>query len=449
MPISTNHLTRVSKTLGRLVMAALIGTLGLWQPSLAAEFTCAGGDVACLIEAIKTANANGDANTIILEAGTYTLTAIDNDTNGPTGLPSITAGLTITGAGADTTMIERAASASRFRLLHVAATGVLTLEGLTLRGGDLGRQKYLWGGGIHNLGPLTITQSTLRNNTASYGGGISHGGTLTITDSTLSGNMADSGGGISVVGYSSLTIANSMLSGNVADSGGGISLFKSSLQITNGTVSDNVANSGRGIGGATASVTMQNTILARNSVPPTGVGPDCAAVFMTSQGHNLLGEPTGCDISLAASDLMGDPGLSAFVDDATPGRGHFPLLPASRAIEAGDDATCPPTDQLGQPRVGRCDIGAVEFQPAEGEVVAIRQAIFVDQLSVLAVVATSSAAPDAELFVTVPECLAQVPMRRITDRYLLVRTVPECGDLDGHTVTVTSSRGGSASAPLR
>jgi hypothetical protein len=135
MPISTNHLTRVSKTLGRLVMAALIGTLGLWQPSLAAEFTCAGGDVACLIEAIKTANANGDANTITLEAGTYTLTAIDNDTNGPTGLPSITVGLTITGAGADTTMIERAASAPRFRLLHVAATGVLTLEGLTLRGG--------------------------------------------------------------------------------------------------------------------------------------------------------------------------------------------------------------------------------------------------------------------------------------------------------------------------
>jgi hypothetical protein len=83
MPISTNHLTRVSKTLGRLVMAALIGTLGLWQPSLAAEFTCAGGDVAYLIEAIKTANANGDANTITLEAGTYTLTAIDNDTNGP------------------------------------------------------------------------------------------------------------------------------------------------------------------------------------------------------------------------------------------------------------------------------------------------------------------------------------------------------------------------------
>jgi hypothetical protein len=157
MPISTNHLTRVSKTLGRLVMAALIGTLGLWQPSLAAEFTCAGGDVACLIEAIKTANANGDANTITLEAGTYTLTAIDNDTNGPTGLPSITAGLTITGAGADTAMIERAAGAPPFHLLHVAATGVLTLEGLTLRGGSgrpAGRRPlYPWHPDAHRQHP--------------------------------------------------------------------------------------------------------------------------------------------------------------------------------------------------------------------------------------------------------------------------------------------------------
>ena len=152
---------------------------------------------------------------------------------------------------------------------------------------------------------------------------------------------------------------------------------------------------------------------------------------------------------MAASDLTGDPGLGDFRDDGTPGRGHFPLLPASRAIEAGDDATCPPTDQLGQPRVGRCDIGAIEFQLPDVDGVAVRQAIFVNQLAWLVVVATSSAAPDAELFVTVPECLAQVPMRPITDRYLLVRPVPECGDLDGHTATVTSSRGGSASAPLR
>jgi hypothetical protein len=127
----------------------------------------------------------------------------------------------------------------------------------------------------------------------------------------------------------------------------------------------------------------------------------------------------------------------------------FPLLPDSPAIDAGHDEVCPETDQLGQPRVGRCDIRAIEFQPPDVDVVAIRHAIFVDQLALLFVVATSSAAPDAELFVRVPECLLQVPMSRVKDRYLLLRTVPECGDLDGHTATVTSSRGSSASALLR
>jgi hypothetical protein len=82
------------------------------------------------------------------------------------------------------------------------------------------------------------------------------------------------------------------------------------------------------------------------------------------------------------------------------------------------------------------------------DIVTIRHAVSIDQLAGLFVAATSSAAPDAELFVTAAECLEQVPMLRIADRYFLVRAVPECGDLDNHTAVVTSSRGGSASIPL-
>jgi hypothetical protein len=66
---------------------------------------------------------------------------------------------------------------------------------------------------------------------------------------------------------------------------------------------------------------------------------------------------------LAAGDRTGDPGLGTFTDDGTPGRGYLPLLPTSRAIDAGDPAACPATDQLGQLRVTPCDIGAVEFSP--------------------------------------------------------------------------------------
>src|SRR5215468_10834406 len=64
----------------------LIGLAGLVRSSQAAGFTCVAGDVACLITAVSTANANGEANTITLDAGTYTLAAIDNTTDGDNGL---------------------------------------------------------------------------------------------------------------------------------------------------------------------------------------------------------------------------------------------------------------------------------------------------------------------------------------------------------------------------
>ena len=123
------------KGCGWLVMAALFGLLVRVHPTPAADFACAAGDVACLIAALHAANATGEADTITLAVGTYTLTAVDNDSDGPNGLPSITSPLTIAGAGADTTILERAASAPSFRLVHVAAIGALTLEGVTLRGG--------------------------------------------------------------------------------------------------------------------------------------------------------------------------------------------------------------------------------------------------------------------------------------------------------------------------
>ena len=41
---------------------------------------------------------------------------------------------------------------------------------------------------------------------------------------------------------------------------------------------------------------------------------------------------------------------------------YFPLLPDSPAINSANPAACPATDQLGNPRVGICDRGSVEFQ---------------------------------------------------------------------------------------
>ena len=81
------------------IIISLVFCLSLFLssvPAYAAVFNVASGDVTGLIAAINAANSNGEENTINLEPGTYTLTAIDNggrlDSNG---LPVITSAMTI------------------------------------------------------------------------------------------------------------------------------------------------------------------------------------------------------------------------------------------------------------------------------------------------------------------------------------------------------------------
>jgi uncharacterized repeat protein (TIGR01451 family) len=110
-------------------------------------------------------------------------------------------------------------------------------------------------------------------------------------------------------------------------------------------------------------VELQNTLVARNASLFEGVDCDSPTTLITSLGHNLIGDPSGCEVAWQQSDLTGDPGLGKYTEDGELGHGHIPLLAGSRAIDSGDDSACPPTDQLRQPRAGTCDIGAVEFQP--------------------------------------------------------------------------------------
>jgi hypothetical protein len=229
-----------------LLLVLLIAALGLALSLEAAEFTCASGDVACLINAINQANANGEANRITLRRGTYTLTVVDNGTFGNTnGLPVITSPLTITGRGAETTIIERDTSAPFFRILSVAAAGTLTLQRLTLRNGFLAGFASS-GGGIASGGTLTLIDCILTRNRAGAGGGLINGGTVTITHTTFAGNAANvpGGGGLFNV-EGTVTVANSTFVGNGADVGGGL---------LNGGGPQNIAT-----------VTLTNTTIARNS----------------------------------------------------------------------------------------------------------------------------------------------------------------------------------------
>jgi hypothetical protein len=354
----------------------------------AKTFHCGAMDVACLIASINEANANGKRNTIRLEVGTYTL---DNSADGANGLPSVTSVLTIRGKGSAATIIERAATAPLFRLFHTAATGHMRLEHLTVRGGwsaefrgggifnhgrlilanclltentvDIGPHELIeGGGGLFTDGVAVIENSTITLNTVvgeGGGGGILNRGTLTIRESAITSNFGDVGGG-GLLSSGITRMVNSTVAHNTSRSRGG-GIADGTLLSLNSTIANNHAGAGGGIASFSAGVVLQNTILARNTIDPTGQGPDCW-VTVTSLGNNLIGDPTDCTVALLETDLTGDPGLSDFTDNGEPGNGHFSLLPTSQAIDAGNDAMCPRIDQLGRRRVGLCDIGAVRFR---------------------------------------------------------------------------------------
>jgi hypothetical protein len=152
-----------------LVVACILLALAMPHPVKAETFHCGAGNVPCLIEAIHTANANGGANTVTLEAGTYTLAAIDDPISGANSLPAITSPLTIRGAGAGMTVLEREPHAPPFRLVNVAPSGTLTLEGLTLHGAT---EAPGGGGLIHIGGTVILTRSSLVDTATSIVGDL-------------------------------------------------------------------------------------------------------------------------------------------------------------------------------------------------------------------------------------------------------------------------------------
>lgn len=250
-----------------LVVAGIVIELVLAHPAYAAVFNIASGDVAGLINAINTANSNGQDNTINLATGTFTLTAVDNTNEGANGLPSITGKMTIHGAGDNITVIQRNGNAPSFRIFHVAATGTLTLKGLTVEGGFIeccidGFVSNI-GGGISNDGLLIITNSLVSGNSAVYeGGGIAGGGSVSITNSTVSFNSAQDGGGI--FSYGPVTITSSSISDNSAEGFGGGIWGGLPLTIIDSTISGNTIQSfGGGI--ASGPMVLTNSIISNNS----------------------------------------------------------------------------------------------------------------------------------------------------------------------------------------
>jgi len=266
-----------------LTIAVTAGVLPLPRAAQAQNITVPAGNVAALISAITTANGLPGSPATIHVSGTYTLSSsiagIPFSADGNNGLPSITTDVTIEGTGVvierDTTpgcTINSSATNDEFRIFHVASTGKLTLNGITVRNGcaDGGTYYESAGGGIFNLGETDLHGSTVSNNQAITGGGIyNFNGTVNVLDqSLLSENNAETtsamGGGIASDGLPPLdanfhtaaivNVTDSVLSHNATTPGpgfglgGGISNFNGQVYLTRSTIADNTCgNEGGGV----------------------------------------------------------------------------------------------------------------------------------------------------------------------------------------------------------
>ncbi|MGH2684507.1 MAG: choice-of-anchor Q domain-containing protein, partial [Actinomycetota bacterium] len=329
------------------------------------------------------------ADTIVLQAGTYSLTLEgDGEDNAETGdLDIFSSDLTIIGAGPGATFIDGAWPSDPDRIFETRDGGDLTLSGLTLRDGETPDQ----GGAVQSAADttLTIRQAILESNEAQDGGAIANEGLLQLTDVsvvsnvaigccggvldengstlmnvTIAGNQATFNGGGSATNGS---LTNVTVSGNSATDTGGGYMADGDVTINSSTITANTAdsdNNGSGDGGGLANdggadtATLSNSIVAGN-VDRGGEAPDCDDVGSTiSAGHNLIGNTTGCAFTPGTADLQNvDPMLGPLADNGGLTMTHA-LLPGSPAIDAGGSDAAP-TDQRGLPR--NPDIGAYEL----------------------------------------------------------------------------------------
>jgi len=303
-----------------LAAVLLLGFLAGGQPTSAAGITVnttadelnADGDCS-LREAIEAANtdvavdactAGSGADTITVPAGTYALTD---------GELSIGTDMTISGAGAASTIVDGGDNGRVFFITDPTATVVI--NDLTVQNGTSGD-----GGGILVNGDLTIDNVVVQDSFADGDGGgifVETDGTLTATNCEVSGNeAADDGGGIANEGPDTLNLSGCTVSGNHAsNNGGGIANnFEATGVIDSSTISGNTAD---GDGGGVsndqccdaAPLVITNSTISGNTTGDDGGGmeiEDGAATFtnVTFSGNTAPDSGGGLIVDLDSSAAL-------------------------------------------------------------------------------------------------------------------------------------------------
>jgi hypothetical protein len=227
-----------------------------------------------------------------------------------------------------------------------------------------GRGGNGFGGAVWNTGSNQCDNSTIAENLASGGTGGRGGQNLAICPESASGSGGEGdGGGIrngidAVFQGSFLTIWNNQAMGGLA---GPATNCTPTWASSNGMA---IGTSIRNTGGI---VELLGSIVGNLSATSSVDGP------ILDGGGNLSSD--GSAHFTAPDSRNGvDPRLGPLTDNGGPTLTYMPLA-GSPAINGASTSECPPIDQRGvtRPMAGGCDIGAVEWVPAELRFVAIER----------------------------------------------------------------------------
>ena len=396
----------------RLATFSLLLTIALFSLKMsatAAVFVIPNGDVIALKSAIDSSNANGEDDTIELATGgTYTLTTIDNFSNG---LPRITPDnghkLTIHGNGAT---LERSfdTGTPSFRILYINSLADVSISNLTLDNGGYGMNGgTIYIDGVGGPAKLTLTDSSITNSHGYYGGAIysagfssSGGATLVVTNCTFFHNLSDYNGGAiysdgAIGGNTSLIVTGSTfnLNFNKANSGGAIQHVgyqgTATGSITNCTFNSNyAASNGAAVyidgSGGNAGLTITNCTFNENTADGAAtlfngagnavqIGNNIfksdgftqniftGGATIMSLGHNLS-DDSGNGVLVGPGDLTNtQPMLAGPIANNGGPTQTIALQSTSPAVNAGGDTLAPTWDQRYYRRSGVSDIGAFEL----------------------------------------------------------------------------------------
>lgn len=352
--------------------------------------------------AVDSCPAGQGDDTIQLTSAVYTLSLGGNSEDENTeGDLDITGALTITGTGAEATVIQSGLNTDNAidRILHVLNASTLTIRNVHIRYGraSSGATPHIDGGAIYvaatgmlnvyssivsynwgaNGGGITSAENTIviienstfsNNESISGGGALNSNGVVRIRNTTFRENIGFFGGAIISSGKS-IVVINSTLSGNRAvksdwfpgESGYGGAIYNTgNLTLNNVTIFDNSATKGGGIFNATGIVTTSNSIIAMN------ISNDCSGSIISSN-YNLDSD-NSCNLTQTRDIPNSDPKLDKLEDNGGPTWTHA-LLVDSPAIDAGNplkpgsgETSCQDIDQRGisRPKYDVCDIGAYE-----------------------------------------------------------------------------------------